>query len=115
MQSFQNYEIILKAISCIRRDKISIKDFVDFLKLFTKNPEEISKIIEMAIRENIIKREGRDIIIISRSKSESKIIKERCNDYCRRCNRKIKNCFYISIYNITFGPYGSECVKKFLS
>ena len=115
MQDLSDYEIIFEIIKCIRSECLNIKEFVEFLKLFIKNPNDIRRIIEESASRNIIKRQGSKILILKKSRNKSKIIRERCKDYCRRCGRSIRNCFYISVYNITFGPYGSECVKKFLN
>ncbi len=114
MQDFQDYnrDKIFELVKSVSKRKLKIKEFVELIKFFTKDPENIRKIIEDSINQGLIKRNGSEIIILKRNK-RVRIIKERCNDYCRRCNRKIVNCHYVMLHNLTLGPYGSECVKKF--
>ena len=99
------------------KGEFTVSEAVDIIELVTKVPELVKRILEVAEREGLIRREDGKIIIVEQDAVEEKydypgIKKVECDDRCRRCGRQIKSCYYIILQDMEIGPLGGYCVRK---
>ena len=97
--------------------EITVCEAVDILGLVTEVPELVRRILEKAEREGLISRFNGKIVIVERDTAEERydcpsIKKIECEDWCRRCGRRITSCYYIILLDTEIGPLGSDCVRK---
>ncbi len=103
----------VKLIMSLRRRKYGVSEILDIIELITKVPEIKKEILAEAERKGIIKRSERHItVVIHDNNKHLKIKRKRCSANCIRCGREIKNCYFLILESLEFGPFGSECIKK---
>ncbi|MFQ6050511.1 MAG: DUF5830 family protein [Candidatus Hydrothermarchaeota archaeon] len=107
-------ERCMKLLSIIDQNTIPYSEFVNLLELVTFDLEVKKEVIREAQEKGIIKKEGKHIIfcVSEKREFEPKIIKRELENKCRRCGRRIKNCYYIEFSDGRLGPFGSSCIKK---
>jgi hypothetical protein len=95
---------------------LSMKEAVEIIELITRNPETIKDVLITAEERGIIKKEGKTVYISTESSNfpKPRIKRVDCESACRRCNVKIKNCYYVVTDDKELGPYGSECINRIL-
>jgi len=103
----------LQLLSMLKGKEITVKEAVALIELVTSVPKLVKEILRTAEESGLIKREKYRMIISDAGiEFESKIKKTKCESTCRRCGRKITNCYFIVLQDSELGPFGSECVKK---
>ena len=112
-------EKVMKCIlllSILSNKEISVKEAISLLELITKSPEIIKKSLKIAEKKGLIKREKGKLILKFEKKRENfhkpKITRQKCSSNCKRCGRRITNCFFLEFHGFSLGPFGSECVRK---
>ena len=106
----------IKLLLATGKKELSVKEAISLLRVLTKNPDVIRETIKLAEKRGILHREkGKFIIKESPSiKVDIRIKKQKCLENCKRCGKKITNCFYIDLGDFIVGPFGSGCIRKIL-
>jgi|TARA_B100000315_G_scaffold260349_1_gene321048 hypothetical protein len=105
----------LKLLTYINSKELTVKEIVDILKIVTKSPDTIKKILKLGEEKGLIIRDKGRIYFTStniNNKVDRRIKKFDCLSNCLRCGKKIRNCYYICFEEEKYGPFGSDCMKK---
>jgi len=107
-------EDALLLLTAVSEKELSVKEAIEVIELVTKNPEMIKKVLLTAEERGLIQRDGKRLFLMEGSTGfpAPRVRRVDCESSCRRCNIRIKNCYYIMIEDRELGPYGSECVQK---
>lgn len=106
-------EQALQLLGMLRGKEITVKEAIEVIELVTSVPELVKETLRRAEERGLIKREKNRIIISDAIEFNAKIRKVKCESNCRRCGRKITNCYFI-VLDSELGPFGSECIKKLI-
>ncbi|MFH1774554.1 MAG: DUF5830 family protein [Methanobacteriota archaeon] len=105
----------LQLLSMLKGKETTVKEAVALIELVTSVPELVKEILRTAEESGLIKREKSKLILnfsTTNFEFESKVKKVKCESTCRRCGKKITNCYFIVLQDSELGPFGSECVRK---
>ncbi len=106
-------EQALQLLGMLRGKEITVKEAVAVIELVTNVPELVKETLRRAEEKGLIKREKHRIVVSDAGfESSAKIKKVKCENNCKRCGRKITNCYFVLLQDSEIGPFGSECVRK---
>lgn len=105
-------EQALQLLGMLKGKEITIKEAVAVIELATNVPELVKETLRRAEERGLIKKEKSKLIISDAVEFNAKIRKVKCESNCKRCGRRIINCYFITLRDSELGPFGSECVRK---
>lgn len=97
--------------------EMSLKDAVGLIELVTNVPELIRETLKIAEDKGLLEKKSNRFIIKRDAISDltwprPKVKRVLCVDNCKKCGRRIGVCNYIVMEDTTYGPFGSECLRK---
>jgi len=105
---------LISALGAIELKPIEIRDLL--YKLITKDYNIIDKILETAQKEKLLKLTEKTYLITPEASNlqfeKPKIVKQEESSTCRFCRKKLSTAYYVVFKSITYGPYGSSCIRK---
>jgi hypothetical protein len=105
---------LISALGSIELKPIEIRDLL--YKLISKNYSTIDKILETAQKEKLLKLTQKTYLMTPKASNlqfeKPKIIKQEESATCRFCKKKLSTGYYVVFKSITYGPYGSSCIRK---
>jgi DNA-binding protein YbaB len=105
---------LISALGAIELKPIEIRDLL--YKLITKDYNTIDKILEAAQKEKLLKLTEKTYLMTPEASNlqfeKPKIIKQEESATCRYCRKKLSTGYYVVFKSITYGPYGSSCIRK---
>jgi len=105
---------LISALGALELKTIEIRDLL--YKLITKDYNIIDKILETAQKEKLLKLTEKTYLITPEASNlqfeKPKIVKQEESSTCRFCKKKLSTGYYVVFKSITYGPYGSSCIRK---
>ena len=105
---------LISALGAIELKSIEIRDLL--YKLISKDYNTIDKILETAQKEKLLQLTEKTYSITPEASNlqfeKPKIIKQEESATCRYCRKKLSTGYYVVFKSITYGPYGSSCIRK---
>lgn len=104
----------IELLGHLEHQKLSLAAVFDRIELVTDDPRVQRAIIEGAIREDVIERDGD--IIRPRSHSflrfEADVRSKEGEFNCNRCGASLGTGYFIQLGEGELGPFGSTCIRK---
>jgi hypothetical protein len=104
---------LISALGAIELKPIEIRDLL--YNLISKDYNTIDKILETAQKEILQLTEKTYLMTPEASNLQfenPKIVKQEESATCRFCRKKLSTGYYVVFKSITYGPYGSSCIRK---
>lgn len=104
----------LALIEVLEHHELSIAELIDRIELLTRNPTTQRAIIEKAIAEGLIERDGKTIRPQSPSflRFEADVRSKEGEFSCRRCGAALTTGHFIQLGATELGAFGSTCIRK---
>lgn len=105
---------LISALGAIELKPIEIRDLL--YNLISKDYNTIDKILETAQKEKLLQLTEKTYLMTPEASNlqfeKPKIIKQKESSNCRYCRKKLTTGYYVVFKSITYGPYGSSCIRK---
>ncbi len=105
---------LISALGAIELKPIEIRDLL--YKLISKNFNTIDEILEIAQKEKLQQRTEKTYLMTPEAShlqfEKPKIVKQEERGTCKYCRKKLSTGYYVVFKSITYGPYGSSCIRK---
>ena len=101
-------------LDLLEHTELSLAAVIDRVELVTTDPRLQREIIERAVDEGIIDRDGETVTPQSGTflRFQADVKQKEGSFGCRRCGTRLKNGYFIQLADGELGPFGSTCIRK---
>jgi hypothetical protein len=105
---------LIFALGAFELKPIEIRDLL--YNLISKDFNTIDEILEIAQKDKLIQLTEKTYLMTPKASNlqfeKPKIVKQEERGTCRYCKKKLSAGYYVVFKSITYGPYGSSCIRK---
>lgn len=110
-------DLALSLLAHLEHGELSVKEAMDRIELVTTAPERQREVLDRAVEEGIVEREGGTIRPTATGTfvrfKRDVVVKE--GDFsCRRCGTGLSSGHFVQFDGGELGPFGSTCIRKVL-
>lgn len=104
----------LALLELLEQDELTLSAVIDRLELLTTDPRLQRAIIDRAVEEGILERDGSAITPRSGTvlRFQADVHTKEGSFSCRRCGASLGTGYFIQLRDGELGAFGSTCVRK---
>lgn len=106
----------IEVVAALAPAEPSVADVVDVLEAVVDGPDAIRTVLDRAVSEGMIERDGAQIQLgrhVAPTDQRARVIRRDGEHECRRCGRTVNTGHFVRVgESEEIGPYGSTCVRR---
>lgn len=117
MQRDDRVALGLELLANLEHGELSVKEALDRIELVTDHHQLQREILDRAVEQGIVEREGGTVRPTSGGEYvsfERDVVVKEGEFTCRRCGAGIGEGHFVRFDAAEFGPFGSTCIRKVL-